>query len=685
MSAATAADAPAGPAPLTTKRKRSVDAQSSLPPSPSTEFDPPSEQSAQSPPSKRIRSESECASWPRAAFASSYGASHASQSNEARLGKPPSPPPSVHDAVDIEAVKDVVQYQFSHEILLKHNELRLIEQELAKCQIALEQLRRCHLIPYPIDCPTPEQMLDIASGRGIHVRPRPGAAVPKWSPPFGVVDGPYARHYAKWLIPDPVFDGPLANWPGLAPPSSRATKSYATAEARATRNSITDSSKARATRGVSGQKLHALSNGYPQPKDRVGPCVLKRSDGKVVKLVCTDCHRDNFSSTQGFINHCRIAHKCDYKSHDEAAMHCGQPIEVDTAAAPLPVVSSSKKADAAARGSLSSSVASVKTEATPAANTALRAGPSSISTPPAPAAFLGSGLATPLTAGAAPGIAVPGHVYPLARADTEAANAVLERIHSSYELSSSAPAGASSTHDSTDARATAKGKKASAAFVGSDKTPFLSRFLEKKEFGGDLGASVEDAKEVTDINTASWYADEGCEVELDSPNSGSPPPSATKRGPVRSAQTAVFAASFDGAGRESASAEETSRPGSSKSTSSPAQMSFGHQMVDFVAIDAMDVVLSPIPAASNNAPSLVSDDGEYDDSDDGSSSETTDTDMDMDPVSDIAEINTDEDEDQAHDTPRPMRRHSGSVKLKKDESKHVSFVSPVKGSNGRRN
>ncbi|CAK7201660.1 hypothetical protein SEUCBS139899_004369 [Sporothrix eucalyptigena] len=665
MAAATAAGAPGRPAPLT-KRKRSADTESALPPSPSTELDPPTDQPAQYPHSKRIKSEGEEASWPQAAYGASYGASFTVRSNGDRLGSPPSPPPSVslimHDVVDIEAVKDIIQYQFSHEILVKHNELRLIEQELAKCQIALEQLRRCHLIPYPIDCPTPEQMLDIASGRGAAVRPRPGATVPKWSSPFGVVDGPYARHYAKWLIPDPAFDGPLANWPGLAP-TTRSSKSNVTAEARATRNSITDSSKVRGTRGVSGQKLHALSNGYPQPKDRVGPCVLKRSDGKVVKLVCTDCHRDNFSSTQGFINHCRIAHKRDYKSHDEAAIHCGHPIEVDTTAAP-PVAVPSKMTEV-------TSAVSAKAEVPPAA-AALKIGPAKISIPPAPVAFSGSALVTPLTAGAAPGTAVPGHVHMLARADTETANTVLQRIHSSYKLCSSA----SST---AKVCSPAKGKKASGAFVGSDKTPFLSRFLEEKQFGGDLDASVEDAKEVTDINSASWYADEGYDLDLETPRSGSPPPTTAKRGPVRSAQLPAFSASFDGAGEST----EASRPGSSKSTS-PAHIPFGRPIVDFVTIDdAMDVDLSPIPSASNNAPSLVSDDGEYDDSDDGSSSDVTDSDMGS--VSDIAEINTDEDEDQAHDTPRPLRRHSGTVKLKKDDSKHVAFVSPVKGSNGRRN
>ena len=51
--------------------------------------------------------------------------------------------------VDPSQVREAIESQFSLEILLKHNELRLINQELAKCQVGLEQLRRCHLIPYP--------------------------------------------------------------------------------------------------------------------------------------------------------------------------------------------------------------------------------------------------------------------------------------------------------------------------------------------------------------------------------------------------------------------------------------------------------------------------------------------------------------------------------------------------------
>lgn len=638
MPATSAADAPMA------KRKRTDDHDAVLPPSPSMDLDPPTDPQ---PTAKRIRTGCNGNAWAHARSNLSSGGA----SLNSRPASPPSPPLSVSLAMQdhdgLEAARDVFQFEFAHEILTRNNELRLIEQETAKCQIALEQLRRCHLIPYPTHCPTPAQMLDIASGRGIAVRPRPGATVPKWCTPFGVVDGPYARHYAKWLIPDPVFDGPLPNWPGFAPPA-RAVKSYATADARATRNSISDSSKPRATRGISGQKLHSLSSGYPQPKDRAGPCVLKRSDGKVVKLVCTDCHRDNFSSTQGFINHCRIAHKRDYKSHDEAAIHCGHPIEVDTAAPPPTAAPAKNTAAAAKAGPAVHKSGGIHIPATAAAS------------------LPSSALATPLTAGitCTPiGTALPGHVYTLAKADGNTADTVLDRIHSTYKTSTTTATGVRSNRVKDK-----KPKATSAAFVGSDKTPFLSRFLEKKEFDGNLDASVEDAKEVTDFNDMAWYVDEGFDdFALDTPRGDSPAATTVKRAPAKSTPQA-------------------SRPSGSQKASGADHIPFGRQIVDYVSIDTVGepMDLSPIPSASNNAPSLVSDDGEYDDSDDGSVSEASDSDMGS--VSDVAEITIDEDEDHAHNAPRPLRRDSGSVKLKKDEPKHVTFVSPVKGSNnGRRN
>jgi hypothetical protein len=45
------------------------------------------------------------------------------------------------------------------------------------------------------------------------------------------------------------------------------------------------------------------------------------------RLECSTCHRSNFSSAQGFINHCRIAHQTEYASHDAAAEACGKEVD----------------------------------------------------------------------------------------------------------------------------------------------------------------------------------------------------------------------------------------------------------------------------------------------------------------------------------------------------------------------
>ncbi|KAJ4143618.1 hypothetical protein NW765_000766 [Fusarium oxysporum] len=84
---------------------------------------------------------------------------------------------------------------------------------------------------------------------------------------------------------------------------------------------------------------------------------------------------------------------------------------------------------------------------------------------------------------------------------------------------------------------------------------------------------------------------------------------------------------------------------------------------------------------SNNAPSLVSDDGEYDDTDDGSSVSGTSDHLETESVSDVEEITLDDDQDS-----RSLRRGSsgasGAVRLRKDDPKHVTLMTPVK-SNAR--
>jgi hypothetical protein len=50
------------------------------------------------------------------------------------------------------------------------------------------------------------------------------------------------------------------------------------------------------------------------------------------RVTCPDCNRYDFSNVQGFINHCRIAHKIEYASHEDAVRNCG--IEVDVSDTP---------------------------------------------------------------------------------------------------------------------------------------------------------------------------------------------------------------------------------------------------------------------------------------------------------------------------------------------------------------
>ncbi|RKF55831.1 putative e3 ubiquitin-protein ligase hula [Erysiphe neolycopersici] len=217
-------------------------------------------------------------------------------------------------------IANTIESQFSLEILLKHQELRLIDQELAKCQIALEQIRRCHLIPYPGNLETPEARLNISDGTCPFYQENNPAT---WAPPFGVTDGPYSRHYAKWLIPDTSFDG--VAWQNV----NLSCKAEPMSTAQSVRKNHTESIAKVGLRGKTSQKHHTLSSGYTQTREKVGPCILKRGDGQTVKLVCLDCDREDFLSTQGFINHCRIAHQRDFKSHVEAANASGKFVKID--------------------------------------------------------------------------------------------------------------------------------------------------------------------------------------------------------------------------------------------------------------------------------------------------------------------------------------------------------------------
>ncbi|KAL8937506.1 MAG: hypothetical protein Q9216_004386 [Gyalolechia sp. 2 TL-2023] len=232
-------------------------------------------------------------------------------------------PSSVAAQPSSAALQDTIEAQFGLEILLKHRELRLIDQEIAKCQIALEQLRRCHVIPYPALSSNCDDMQAVANATG-RTHENDAQSAPAW----GVTTGPYTRHYRRWLIPDPIFGDDVVEAPQTSQPATFSERSVRASTAG--KSSL--ASQSRAQRGAASTRLKAIPHGYPEAKDDKGPMIVKRStDGQMVKLVCLDCRRSDFNSAQGFINHCRIAHSRNFQSHDAAAVACGEEVEHDQA------------------------------------------------------------------------------------------------------------------------------------------------------------------------------------------------------------------------------------------------------------------------------------------------------------------------------------------------------------------
>lgn len=231
----------------------------------------------------------------------------------------------------LSSVQQTIEAQINYEILLKHNELRLIEQELAKCQVSLEQLRRCSLIPFP---GTDGFSESVSGGVGPALQPSPGYTEPQFAAPWGVTDGPYTRHYAKWLIPDAKFDSMSER--ALA---QQSRDYFGACEGRTTRGSFAEfgsTGKARTSRTSTGTlKLQALGEN-PAPAPKIDPLLHKRStDGQWVRLYCAQCGHSNFSNTQGFLNHCRIKHNQVFKSHDQAAIACGVPVDINDVGQPV--------------------------------------------------------------------------------------------------------------------------------------------------------------------------------------------------------------------------------------------------------------------------------------------------------------------------------------------------------------
>lgn len=364
-------------------------------------------------------------------------------------------------------LRNIIEHQVNLEILLKHRELRLIEQELAKCQVALEQLRRCELVPYP---GTSGLSVAMSDGTGPSIKAQIGFTQPQSPAPWGVADGPYTRHYSRWLLNDTTFDSvPIQQ---VQAPVDYFSTAH---EGRSTRNSgagVGRASKGRPSRDSVGNFSHALPNYPTQARGKGGPLVIKRlADNKFVKLICNNCNRSDFSSVQGFLNHCRIAHKVDYKSHEAAATDCGHPLEDDEIHlipqnTPLP---------------------------TPAARTP---GPRSHAVAPAPAPA--PVVHTPAVASVHPlnaPVMAPRFTW---KVQAAAARAAAVAAAKAGPMSPQSSQGVQRSHDGNVRSAAAKSFQ-STPLVGSSSAPYLSSHFAKRGLGGDIQAAASRARERFDL------------------------------------------------------------------------------------------------------------------------------------------------------------------------------------------
>lgn len=549
------------------------------------------------------------------------------------------------------ALHEAIEAQFSLEILLKHRELRLIEQEFAKCQIALEQLRRCQICPYPASSSMFEGMQAASTGSGAAYDNRA-----PYAPPWGVANGPYTRHYERWLIPDPAFDDSVADHIQTPTFGGEFVPERATRGSKAEKGTV--AGKSRSQRGSNGARLKALPHGYPEPKEEKGPMIVKRSsDGKMVKLVCLDCRRSNFNSAQGFINHCRIAHSRQFLSHDAAIEASGEEVDMDVEGG---LGESSGSQISASAGLVHPLIRSALARTTPASSTT--------------------------------------------------SSSRRKKSHSATTADIQLPTALSSAQTISTPRRTGFGvpgheETAPVPFNPSPQTPHLSALFARIGRGGDLDEMVAQAKTTPEIDLT-LSSDE--EDEQEEPSPAEQPvasQSRSTRGVMRGGYLPARAATSPTPLERSPvqpgisyCADPLSRMSGNYGYQSPYHGGDHHPDHDMLIHDnASPLNLSPNTIESHTAPSLVSDDGDYENT--HSESETPssgEADDDEDHYIHAEVIDHDEmdlGEGSSHDhhlslggkprSPAAGRRssamrHPSAIRDEAVEDRHVSFASPVR-------
>ena len=465
------------------------------------------------------------------------------------LTDPPCPDrPTATRDMDTSRLRNAIDSQFNLEILLKHRELRLIDQELAKCQVGLEQLRRCQTIPHPsqlADAANFQVPSDAERQTSIHS----GPPTPSW----GVANAAYSIHYEKWLLDYPTSDDLNTLQHSMPAKTGKRLPDRLTRGVHPEKGFYGPSS--RTQRGSTTASVGAPPFGHPEIRDEKGPMIVPRkSDGHLVKLVCLDCARSNFNSVQGFINHCRIAHTRQFASHEAAIEASGEEVDSER-----------------------EGTANVETNI-------VQRGPASV------------GLVHPMIRTARP--PTPSDAPSSSAGDVTPTFA--SENTPSLNITTSTPERTERTLNSSKAR----------SFKPSPRTPHLSTFLSKMGQSGDLDAMVQDAKNREETELLEMLAHDSSEDEMDAEI----PQENSNRGVSYCSMRPVSSASSEVVNDDKVLGRRPIRPTADSSTPNLTQTNgSGFENMD----GSSETLGSPFDLSPNTtdphpAPSLVSDDDDYD-------------------------------------------------------------------------
>ncbi|CAG8488368.1 3459_t:CDS:10 [Paraglomus brasilianum] len=174
--------------------------------------------------------------------------------------------PIPRDEKTVRKIAYAIEVQFNIEILIKQREINLIKEELRKAVESRETLRACILDDYSL-----RRTVKTPTSPYSSEIPQKRALQTTYIPPSQAMSQIQTRH------------------------STRRTSS--------TRDS---------------NYLY-----YDSCRD----LYARRNDGTFVKLACPKCRSSKFVNVQGFLNHCRLAHKIEFPNHDEAVLVCGIPVD----------------------------------------------------------------------------------------------------------------------------------------------------------------------------------------------------------------------------------------------------------------------------------------------------------------------------------------------------------------------